>query len=76
MQYVLVMQFNDCIIQGCLNDQSLKFICKPHTMMKRHIVRGYNEKIFFAERQGHVEKIQQVQFHNSKAGKLVKQEIF
>ena len=41
-------------------------------MMRRHIVRGYNEKIFFAERQGTVEKIQQIQFHNSKVGKLMK----
>jgi len=45
-------------------------------MLRRHLVRGYNEQVFFAESSGNAEKIYQVEFHNSKANELSKKEIF
>ena len=45
-------------------------------MIRRHIVRGYNEKIFFAETLGNTEKIQQLEFHQSKPNTIVKKEVF
>ena len=57
------MQYNDCIVQASLNKQIFKIISLPEAMLRRHIVRGYNEKIFFAETQGQAEKICQLSFH-------------
>ena len=51
-------------------------ICKPEAMLRRHIVRGYNEKIFYAESSGNAEKIQQIEFHGSKANQITKKEIW
>ena len=45
-------------------------------MIRRHLVRGYNEKIFFAESSGNVDKIFQVEFHPSKANEITKHEIY
>ena len=46
-------------------------------MIRRHLVRGYNEKIFYAESQGITStKIYQLTFHNSTANEIVKKEIF
>ena len=48
-QYMLIIQYNDCIVQASLNKQIFKIISQPQAMLRRHLVRGYNEKIFFAE---------------------------
>ena len=45
-------------------------------MIRRHIVRGYNEVIFFAETHGNSEKIQQLEFHQSMHNTIIKKEIF
>ena len=75
-QYMLIIQFNDCIVQASLNKSIFKIICQPSAMIRRHLVRGYNEKIFYAEVSGNTEKIQQLEFHNFSANELVKKEIF
>lgn len=56
-QYMLIIQFNDCIVEASLNNRTFKVICEPEAMIRRHLVRGYNEKIFFAETSGNAEKI-------------------
>ena len=45
-------------------------------MIRRHLIRGYNDKIFYAESQGNVDKIQKLEFHASKPDKITKNEIF
>ena len=45
-------------------------------MVRRHLVRGYNEKVFYAESSGNAEKIQQLEFHPSKADEITKKEIW
>ena len=45
-------------------------------MLRRHHVRGYNEKIYYAESSGNSEKIQQIEFHNSKLNEITKKEIY
>ena len=45
-------------------------------MVRRHLVRGYNEKIFFAESSGNYEKIYQIEPHISKANEITKREIW
>ena len=45
-------------------------------MLRRHLVRGYNEKVFYAESSGNAEKIFQIEFHGSKANEITKKEIF
>ena len=45
-------------------------------MLRRHMVRGYNEKIFYAESAGNAEKIYQLEFHPMRSNELIKKEIF
>lgn len=45
-------------------------------MVRRHLVRGYNEKIYFAETSGNVDKIFQMEFHSTKNNEIVKKEIY
>ena len=40
-----------------MNKKQFKIICQPEAMVRRHLVRGYNEKIFYAETSGNAEKI-------------------
>ena len=56
--YIVILQFNDCIVQLSLNKSMFKIICQPEAMLRNHLVRGYNETIFFAESQENYEKIQ------------------
>ena len=72
---MLVIQFNDCIVKASLNKPIFSIICEPAAMLRRHMVRGYNEKIFFAESSGNAEKIYQLEFHPTK-NELNKKEIY
>ena len=45
-------------------------------MVRRHMVRGYNEQVYFAESFGNAEKIFQVEFHPHLKNEIVKKEIF
>ena len=45
-------------------------------MIRRHIVRGYNEQIFYAETQGNNDKIWKIEFHKTKNNEITKKEIF
>ena len=56
-QFMFIVQFNDCIVQASLEKTQFKIICEPEAMVRRHLVRGYNEKVFFAESSGNAEKI-------------------
>lgn len=75
-QYMLIIQYNDCIVQASLNKEIFKIISHPQEMLRRHLVRGYNEKVFFAETQGAAERIYQIGFHQFTANELVKKDIF
>ena len=57
-------------------DALFKVVCRPEAMVRRHLVRGYNEKVFYAETQGNAEKIFQLEFHSSKPNELIKKEIY
>ena len=63
-------------MQASLNRNFFRLICEPETMVRRHLVRGYNEKIFFAESSGNVDKIFQVEFHSTKMNEIIKKEIY
>ncbi len=56
-EYMLIIQFNDSIVQASLNSNFFKLVSQPKDMIRRHLVRGYNEKVFFAESIGKVDKI-------------------
>ena len=73
---MIILQFDDSIVQASLNLNSFEVICEPESMIRRHLVRGYNEKIFFAETQGNTEKIQKLEFHQTKANSVIKNEIW
>lgn len=40
------------------------------------MVRGFNEKVFFAETQGSAEKVQMLEFHTTRPNEIMKREIF
>ena len=75
-QCMIIMQFNDCIVQTSLNKEIFKVICEPAAMLRRHMVRGYNEKIFYAESAGNAEKIYQIEFHPLLSNEILKKEIW
>lgn len=56
-QLMLIMQFNDCVVQASLNVPSFKFLCQPQDMIRRHLVRGYEEKVFYVENAGSAIKV-------------------
>ena len=45
-------------------------------MIRRHLVRGYNDQIFFAESGGASDKIFKLEMHPEVPGSVVKQEVF
>ena len=73
---MLIVQYNDCIVQASLNKPLFKVICEPEAMLRRHMVRGYNELIFYAESSGNNEKIYQIEFHGVKTNEIIKKKIF
>ena len=74
--YMMIIQFNDCIVQTSFNKKIFKIISEPKAMVRRHLVRGYNEKIFFCESNSNAEKIYKIEFHISIANEITKKEIF
>ena len=63
-------------MKASLNKKIFKVISEPQAMLRRHMIRGYNEKIFFAETSGNAEKIYQIELHNSMANEVTKKEIY
>ena len=45
-------------------------------MLRRHLIRGYNDRIYFGETSGNSEKIFKLEMHPSKAETIVKKEVF
>lgn len=74
--YIVIMQFNDCIVQLSLNKSYFKILCQPEAMLRNHVVRGYNEIIFYAESSGNAEKIKKIEFHPHKNNDIIIKEIF
>ena len=72
---MLIIQFNNSIVEASLNRNYFKLICSAETMIRRHLVRGYNEKIYYGERSGNVDKIFEIEFHPTKKNEITKQEI-
>ena len=72
------MQFNDIILSASLNDPKMNWIewCEPNAMVRRHLVRGYNEQIYFAETSGNGEKIYKLEIHSSRINELTKKQIY
>ena len=50
--YILIVQYNDKIEQFFLNNGEKEQICGSDTMVRRHMVRGHNDQIYFVETQG------------------------
>ena len=44
------MQFNDKIIAQPLNGGTRQTLTGPETMVRRHLVRGYSNAVYFVER--------------------------
>ena len=55
----MIIQFEDSIVMASLNQMGEMFeiICQPDAMVRRHMVRGYDEKIFYCESHRSAEKI-------------------
>ena len=73
----LIMQFNDVIASASLNKASdWTEWCEPNAMVRRHLVRGYNDQIYYGETSGNAEKIFKIELHASKVGEVTKKEIY
>ena len=65
-----IMQFDDCIVRNSLNSNKFVIICEPEAMLRNHLVRGYNEKIFYAETKGNSEIVNQIEFHATEKNEI------
>lgn len=79
--FALVIQFNDKIVtswlQSASNDtSSFRELITPGTMIKQKLVRGFNDKIFFAQSTGQEDKVYMLEFHPNKPRHLMRQPIF
>ena len=76
-QFMFVIQYNDCVVTASLNDKK-NFVeqCGPQAMLRRHLIRGYSDRVFYAETSGNAEKIFELGLHGSKPETVVKREIF
>ena len=45
-------------------------------MVRRHLVRGYNEQVYYAETTGNAEKIFKLELHANKIGEVTRKEIY
>ena len=45
-------------------------------MLRQHLIRGYSDKVFYAESNGNTEKIFQINLHSNKRDTVVKKEIY
>ena len=75
-QYMAIMQFDDCIVQKSLNRNKFEIICHPEAMLRNHLIRGYNEKIFYAESFGSSERVSEIEFHAAEKNQIKLEEIF
>ena len=73
---MLIIQYEDSIVQTSINTNTAQVICEPTAMIRRHMVRGFNEKVFYAETMGTAEKVQMLEFHKTIPNELVKKEIY
>ena len=70
---MLVMQYNDVIVSASLNNKNHWQEWNTRTaMVRRHLIRGYNDQIYFAETVGNAEKIYKLELHSSKIGEVTK----
>ena len=73
---MLLIQYNDTIVQASLNDNIFELIVEPEQMLRRHIVRGYNEKLYYCETSGNVDKVCEIEFHPTKPNQIKKEDIY
>ena len=45
-------------------------------MLRNQMIRGYNEKIFYALRIGNSERVMQIEFHASEKNEVIQKDIF
>ena len=59
-QFIVIIQFNDSIAYVSLNSHKMQIISNSKEMVRRHMVRGYDEKIFYCESNGTTDSIQEL----------------
>jgi hypothetical protein len=75
--FMFIIQYNDSIVEASLNNKKhFEEIVDSKNMIRRHLIRGYNERVFLAETSGNAEKIQMLTMHPSKPEKVNKKEIY
>ena len=76
-QFIMVIQYNDSIATASLTDKhNFQEICGPQAMLRRHLIRGYHDRVFYAETTGNAEKLFQLNLHSTKPETVTKKEIF
>ena len=73
MSFVIIVQFADRIMSFPLtanithqepgHEQLCETLCTPDLMIHRRLVRGYNDKVYFAEQDGQSVIIKEISTH-------------
>ena len=48
----------------------MEVICLPDVMVRRHMVRGFNEKVFYFERQDNEDRLMQLEIDSQNKDKI------
>ena len=72
-QFMLIIQFNDSIVKVSLNTGKMKIVCEPSSMVRLHMVRGYEERIFFCESNGASEAIIELDLNSKKKNSIIRE---
>ena len=63
-QFLFVIQYNSGIVSLSLNDRKkISLLCDARFMVRRHLVRGHCDQIYYAESSGASDKIVKVEMH-------------
>ena len=54
----------------------MEVICQPDAMVRRHLVRGFNEQVFYFERQDGADKIIRIKFDPENKNQFKKEEVW
>ena len=73
---MLIIQYNHSIVNVSLNTGKMEIVSKPSSMVRLHMVRGYDERIFYCESNGASEAIIELDLNPKEKNKVTTEVIW
>ena len=71
----MIIQYDDCIVRQGITNNHFEVLSQPGQMIKRQIIRGAQEKLFYAEKRGNSQKIYIIEYGTEKE-EIIKREVY